>query len=146
MLIWSVPGCIAALLYAVAAPRPKAADAAVQLPPARWWPDWSSPTLWLLGIGLGANNALFFASNAFVPDYLTSTGRSDTIGMTLACLNASQLVGSFVMLAMPSASSAAAKPFTVFGPITTLGLLGIVFCDGASGFCFPPPPRAPVRR
>src|SRR6185295_10297380 len=47
VLIWSVPGCVAALLYAVAAPRPKAADktadAAVQLPPARWWPDWSSP-------------------------------------------------------------------------------------------------------
>ena len=34
--------------------------------------------LWLLGITLGANNALFFAANAFVPDYLTSTGRSAT--------------------------------------------------------------------
>jgi CP family cyanate transporter-like MFS transporter len=134
VLIWSVPGCVAALLYAVAAPRPKSAEktaeAAVQLPPARWWPDWSSPTLWLLGIGLGANNALFFASNAFVPDYLTSTGRSDTIGMTLACLNASQLIGSFVMLAMPERLQRGSWPFTVFGPITTLGLLGIVFCDG----------------
>ena len=35
--------------------------------------DWNSPQLWLLGFALGTNNALFFAVNAFMPDYLTST-------------------------------------------------------------------------
>lgn len=131
VLAWSVPGFLAALLFAVAAPRSKAAEAAAKLLPKRWWPDWSSPTLWLLGITLGTNNALFFASNAFVPDYLTSTGRGSMIGMTLACLNGTQIVGSFVMLAMPERLQRGSWPFTVFGPVTLLGLLGIVFCDGA---------------
>jgi len=130
LLAWSVPGFIAALLYVVVAPRPKGIEASTQTPTARWWPDWSSPTLWLLSIALGANNALFFASNAFVPDYLTSIGRGDMIGATLASLNGSQLIGSFIMLAMPERLQRGSWPFTVFGPVTMLGLLGIVFCDG----------------
>lgn len=130
VLFWSIPGVIAVLLYILAAPRPKAPDAAAQAMAARWWPEWNSPTLWLLGIALGANNALFFASNAFVPDYLTSTGRGDMIALTLTYLNASQLIGSFVMLAMPERMQRGHWPFTVFGPITAIGLLGLVFCDG----------------
>ena len=55
----------------------------------------------LVGIALGSNNALFFASNAFVPDYLNSIGRGDMIGTTLGWLNGSQLFGSFSMLVMP---------------------------------------------
>ena len=106
-------------------------------PPARWWPDWNSPQLWLLGIALGANNALFFAANAFVPDYLTSTGRGDLIGMTLGWLNGSQLAASFFMMAMAESLQRGSWPFTIFGPLTVLGLLGIVLCDG-SGSCFPP--------
>ena len=73
--------------------------------PKRWWPDWNSPQLWLLGITLGANNALFYAANAFMPDYLTITGRGDLIGMTLGWLNGSQLAASFFMLAMAKACS-----------------------------------------
>ena len=130
VLAWSVPGFVAVLLYAVGAPRPTAAEVTAQSTAGRWWPEWNSPTLWLLGIALGSNNALFFASNAFVPDYLTSTGRGDRIGVTLACLNSSQLIGSFVMLAMPERLQRGSWPFTVFGPVTILGLLGIVFCDG----------------
>jgi CP family cyanate transporter-like MFS transporter len=130
LLAWSAPGFVAALLYALAAPRPRTADAAVQSTPARWWPDWNSPILWLLGITLGVNNALFFAVNAFVPDYLTSIGRGGMIGTTLAWLNGSQLVGSFIMLAMAERLQRGSLPFVIFGPVTVLGLLGIVFCDG----------------
>ena len=99
-------------------------------PPRSRWPDWRSPELWLLGITLGVNNALFFAANAFVPDYLTHTGRGGMIGMTLGWLNGSQLVGSFVMLAMAERFQRGTWPFTIFGPVTLLGLLGIVLCDG----------------
>ena len=130
LLAWSVPGSVAALLYAVAAPRPRTADAAAQSAPARWWPDWNSPMIWLLGLTFGSNNALFFAANAFVPDYLTSIGRGDMIGTTLGWLNGSQLVASFVMLAMAERLQRGSWPFTIFGPVTVLGLLGIVFGDG----------------
>jgi CP family cyanate transporter-like MFS transporter len=130
LLAWSVPGFVAALLYAVAAPRPRTAELATRLSAARWWPDWRSPTLWLLGATLGTNNALFFAANAFVPDYLTSIGSSGMIGTTLAWLNGSQLLGSFIMLGIAERLQRGSWPFIIFGPTTVLGLLGIVLCDG----------------
>ena len=98
--------------------------------PRRWWPGWNSPLIWLLGLTLGTNNALFYAVNAFIPDYLTGTGRSDLIGTTLGWLNGSQLVASFVLLAMSETLQRQSWPFTVFGPLTVLGLIGIVLGDG----------------
>jgi CP family cyanate transporter-like MFS transporter len=130
LLAWSVPGIMITALYIVAAPRSRAVEGPDVTPPSRWWPDWHSPQLWLLGIALGANNALFFAANGFIPDYLSSTGRSEMIGMTLAGFNATQLVGSFIMLAMTERLQRGSWPFTVFGPVTLLGILGIVLCDG----------------
>jgi CP family cyanate transporter-like MFS transporter len=128
LLVWSVPGLLATLLYIVAAPRARAPDGAATT--IRWMPDWRSPQLWLLGVALGANNAIFFSSNAFVPDYLTSIGQGDTIGTTLAWLNGSQVIGSFVMLMTAERLQRQSWPFTVFGPLTVAGLLGVVLCDG----------------
>ena len=130
LLAWSVPGFIAVLLYAIGAPRPRRAEPMRNMPLRRWWPQWNSPQLWILGFALGTNNALFFAANAFIPDYLTSLGRGDLIGATLGWLNGTQLFGSFIMLAMPERLQRQSWPFTVFGPLTTLGLLGIVLSDG----------------
>jgi CP family cyanate transporter-like MFS transporter len=83
LLVWSVPGLITALLYIAVAPRRRTGTAGRPAAASLWMPNWRSRELWLLGIALGANNALFFASNAFVPDYLTHTGRGDMIGVTL---------------------------------------------------------------
>jgi CP family cyanate transporter-like MFS transporter len=130
LFAWAVPGIIIAALYIVAAPRSRTVKDSDITPLRQWWPDWHSPQLWLLGIALGSNNALFFAANGFIPDYLSSTGRSDMIGMTLAGFNASQLVGSFIMLAMTERLQRGRWPFTLFGPVTLLGILGIVLCDG----------------
>ena len=128
LLIWSVPGLIATALYIASAPRTR--EAPHVGPPRSRWPNWRSRELWLLGLTLGVNNALFFAANAFVPDYLTHTGRAGMIGITLTCLNGSQLFGSFIMLAMSERLQRGTWPFTLFGPFTLLGLLGIVLCDG----------------
>ena len=130
LLAWSAPGLIAALLYLVAAPRSRRSDTSQDASFRRGWPDWHSSRLWLLGITLGVNNALFFAANAFVPDYLTSTDRAGLIGMTLAWLNGAQLVASFLMLGMAERLQRGRWPFAILGPVTTLGLLGIVLCDG----------------
>jgi MFS transporter, CP family, cyanate transporter len=129
LLVWSVPGLAAVALFIFAAPRMRP-DHASTNGAQRWWPDWRSSQLWLLGIALGTNNALFFASNAFVPDYLTSIGLSGMIGATLAWLNGSQLVGSFFMLAMSERLQRQSWPFTIFGPVTVLGLIGMVVGDG----------------
>jgi CP family cyanate transporter-like MFS transporter len=81
VLIWSVPGCVAALLYAVAAPRPKSAEktaeAAVQLPPARWWPDWSASFIWKIGLTFGMANAMYFDANGFLPGYLPRPAKAN---------------------------------------------------------------------
>jgi CP family cyanate transporter-like MFS transporter len=130
LLIWSVPGLITTVLYIAAAPRRRTGTAGRPAAASQWMPDWRSRELWLLGIGLGANNALFFASNAFVPDYLTHTGRGDMIGVTLGWLNGAQLIGSFMMLFMTERLQRGTWPFTIFGPVTLVGLLGIVLCDG----------------
>jgi CP family cyanate transporter-like MFS transporter len=98
--------------------------------PKRWWPDWKSPQLWLLGITLGMNNAQFYAVNAFVPDYLTVTGRGDLIGTTLGWLNGSQLAASFLLMAMAESLQRKSWPFTIFGPLTVLGVIGILLGDG----------------
>jgi CP family cyanate transporter-like MFS transporter len=130
LLVWCVPGLVTVALFVFVAPRSRPDHAAANGAQPRWWPDWKSSQLWLLGIALGSNNACFFASNAFVPDYLTSIGRSDMIGSTLACLNGSQIIGSFLMLTMPERLQRQSWPFLIFGPVTMLGLIGIVMADG----------------
>ena len=130
LLAWCVPGLVATTLFVVAAMRARTGASLADAPARHGWPNWRSRELWLLGIALGTNNALFFASNAFVPDYLTSTGRADMIGTTLAWLNGSQLIGSFVMLAMSERLQRQSWPFTIFGPLTALGLIGMMLGDG----------------
>jgi CP family cyanate transporter-like MFS transporter len=130
LLVWSVPGLLTTLLYIAAAPRQRTGTAGRPAAASQWMPNWRSRELWLLGIGLGANNALFFAANAFVPDYLTHTGRGGMIGVTLAGFNGAQLFGSFIMLFMTERLQRGTWPFTIFGPVTLAGLLGIVLCDG----------------
>ena len=52
------------------------------------------------------------------------------IGTTLGWLNGSQLFGSFLMLAMSERLQRQSWPFLIFGPITALGLIGMMLCDG----------------
>jgi CP family cyanate transporter-like MFS transporter len=130
LVVWAVPGLIAALAFSVVALRAPARTAPTADVPRRWWPDWHSPLIWLLGLTLGVNNALFYAANAFIPDYLTATGRGDLIGMTLGWLNGSQLAASFFLLAMSESLQRQSWPFTIFGPLTVLGLAGILLGEG----------------
>ena len=53
-------------------------------PRRRWWPDWSSRLIWRLGIMLGTVNATYFATNAFLPDYLRSNGQGEWISAALS--------------------------------------------------------------
>jgi CP family cyanate transporter-like MFS transporter len=130
LALWAVPGLLAALAYMAAALRTRSPAAPAADAPKRRWPDWNSPQLWLLGITLGANNAQFFATNAFIPDYLTSTGRGDLIGTTLGWLNGAQLMASFFMLAVSESAQRKTWPFVVFGPLTLLATIGVVLGEG----------------
>jgi CP family cyanate transporter-like MFS transporter len=129
IMVWAAPCILVALLFAVAAPQMNAPTASEALR-RRWWPDWRSPQLWLLGLTFGSNNALFFGANAFIPDYLNSAGRGDLIGAALGWLNGTQLLASLVLLVTAEHLQRRAWPFTVFGPLTFAGFVGIVLGDG----------------
>ena len=86
-VFWAVPALLIAPVFLLLSPK----DAITPLAPAkriggRWWPDWKNPLIWLLGLTFGSNNSPFFATNAFLGDYLASSrqGRSARSGPGLA--------------------------------------------------------------
>jgi MFS transporter, CP family, cyanate transporter len=132
LVVWAAPVLATALVFILFAPR-GAASAPADLPVARrWWPDWKSPLMWLLGLTFGSNNSMYFGANAFVPDYLVSQGRADLIGPALASLNGAQLVATLLLLPMADRlQRRRALPYLVFGPVSLASVLGLMFSGGA---------------
>ena len=79
-LWWAAPVLALALVFPLLAPRHAEATTTEIGMPRQWWPDWKNPLIWLLGLTFGANNSLYYGTNAFLPDYLASAGRADLIG------------------------------------------------------------------
>ncbi len=127
-VVWSVPVAIIAIVILLAAPRVALSTAIAR---RRWWPDWNSHLIWRLGIMLGTINATYFATNAFLPDYLRSNGQSEWIGPALTALNAGQIPASLILLAVAGRLERKAWPYEVCGVLCLLATLGIVFGTGA---------------
>jgi CP family cyanate transporter-like MFS transporter len=140
-LVWSAPVLLTALIVAVWAPRPRI-DSATPAAKTLWWPDWGKPLIWQLGLILGSVNAIYFVSNAFLPDYLVAQGRADLVGPALTALNLSQLPAAFVMLGFAGtlltrpwayAATGLASLAAAIGMVTAHGV-GIVVFAGMLGF------------
>lgn len=84
---WSALVIVTATVIALQAP----ARARVAVP-ARWWPTWLEGQTLRIGIVMGMASAVYFATNAYIPDFLDQSGRHQLISPTLAVLNASQLL------------------------------------------------------
>ncbi len=128
-VIWSVPVAITAVLVMALAPRERPTNGAATQ--RRWWPDWNSPLIWRLGIMLGAVNAIYFTTNAFIPDYLKDQGQDEWISAALTGLNVGQLPASALLLAFASRLELKAWPYVVYGLLGIVGTGGIVFGSGA---------------
>ena len=128
-VIWSIPVAIIAAIVVLFAPRPKADGS--MLARRRWWPDWSDTLIWRLGIMLGTVNATYFATNAFIPDYMRSNGQSEWISATLSGLNIGQLPASLLLLAFASRLERKVWPYVVSGSLCVIAIGGIVFGTGA---------------
>ncbi|MGA7972450.1 MAG: MFS transporter [Pseudolabrys sp.] len=125
---WSVPVAVIALLVMFLAPRPApASGAAVR---RRWWPDWGSLLIWRLGFMLGTINAIYFGTNAFLPDYLAHNGQDAWISAALTGLNAGQLPASALLLVFASRLELKAWPYVASGVLCAVALSGIVFGSG----------------
>jgi CP family cyanate transporter-like MFS transporter len=113
LALWGLPRVLfAALVLAFGRPAPDAGKLAA---PARWWPDWTSPTLWRLGFVFASTTGAYFGANAFLPAHLTEMGRADLIAPGLTALNAGQIPASFILLAV--AGRLAGRP----GPRVAIG-------------------------
>ncbi len=126
---WSVPVAAIAIVVLALAPRAPATHAAA--PRRRWWPDWHNLLIWRLGIMLGTINATYFATNAFLPDYLRSNGQSEWISAALTALNVGQLPASAILLAVAGRLERKTWPYVGCGILCVIATAGIVFGTGA---------------
>jgi CP family cyanate transporter-like MFS transporter len=125
--VWAIPVVVIALAVLALAPRPAAISNGATTVVRRWWPDWRSSLLWRLGLMLGSVNATYFATNAFLPDYLHHLGRSDLVSPALTALNAGQLPASFLLLAVAGRLERHAWPYVGCGVLSLAAVLGIIF-------------------
>ena len=128
-VVWSVPvAVIAALVLALA---PASANGRHRPRAAAGGRTGTVTLIWRLGIMLGTINATYFATNAFLPDYLRSNGQSEWISAALSGLNAGQVPASFLLLAVAGRLERKAWPYVACGLLCVIATGGIVFGSGA---------------
>ena len=139
-VVWAAPVALIALIILLFAPRdPPIQDRAAQ----RWWPDWSDPLIWKLGIALGSANAVYFTTNAFLPDYLHHLGRADLVSPALTALNVGQIPASLILLAIAGRIERSIWPHIGCGTAAIAAVIGIIMlpgpgivaCSAVLGFC-----------
>ena len=141
-VVWTVPVALTAVLVAVCARWLGAASNGAVAMNRRWWPDWRQPLIWRLGLILGSVNAMYFVTNAFLPDFVTAAGRADLISSALTALNLSQLPASFVMLGLAGRLVRQPWAYRTTGALALVSVVGmmtmtgawIVFWSGVLGF------------
>jgi len=141
-VIWTIPVLLTAVVVGAYAKQLDGAKNAAPAANTLWWPDWRRPLIWQLGLILGSVNAIYFVSNAFLPDYVIAQGRPDLVGAALTALNVGQLPAAFLMLGLAGslvtrpwayAASGLASLAAVIGLVTSHGV-GIVVFAGLLGF------------
>ena len=127
-VVFSVPVAAIALLVAALGPKPAAtAGAPVR---RRWWPDWRNHLIWRLGFMLGTVNAVYFSTNAFIPDYLREHGQGEWISAALSALNGGQLPASALLLLFANRLQLKAWPIIGCGLLCIVATCGIIFGSG----------------
>jgi CP family cyanate transporter-like MFS transporter len=127
LALWAVPAILIVPAFFLLSPKTDKRPGAATTIGGRWWPDWSNPLIWLLGISLGSNNAAYFSTNAFLGDFLGSEGKAHLLGPALGWLNGAQIVTPFILIGMAERMQRRAWPFLIFGPVLLVSFLGIMF-------------------
>jgi CP family cyanate transporter-like MFS transporter len=127
MVLWAIPAILIVPVFYFLSPKEDGRHVAGSAIGGRWWPDWRDPLIWFLGIVLGSNNSAYFSTNAFLGDYLASTGKPELLGPALAWLNGAQIVTPFLLLVMAERIQRRAWPFLIFGPVLLVSFLGLMF-------------------
>ena len=120
---WGVPVLATALLIILGTPHAAPHAAAPRL---KWWPDWRDPRTWQLGLVQGGGSALYFATNAFIPDYLHATGQPALVNACLTALNSGQVPASFVLLLLARWLAGRKAPVILAALASLLSLGGLL--------------------
>jgi len=128
--LWGLPVLLIAVLIGLFGPRRSAAQSA-QASRRRWWPDWRDPRIWQLGFLFGGVNSIYFATNAFLPEYLNHTGAPELIGSALTALNFGQLPASLMMLGLAERLLGRPWAYGVAGLLCLAGIFGMLLMTGA---------------
>jgi len=126
---WSIPVCITALLVQLLVRQPSQSSVTRTIT-AAWWPDWRNKVVWRLGIMLGGVNAIYFATNAFIPGYLREHGQGQWISYALSGFNLGQLPASVILLCFAHQLQLRAWPIIGCCILCTAATAGIVFGSG----------------
>jgi CP family cyanate transporter-like MFS transporter len=119
LVFWSLPVFLTVALLALGTRDLAEAEAE----PARWWPSWRDGMMWQLGIILAGASTVYWASNAFIPDYLHAVGKSALVAPSLSVLNFGQLPASFATLLLAQRLAGRREVFIGLGALAVGGLL-----------------------
>jgi len=120
---WAVPAAVIGALILALSPRPGLMG--VTAAPRLWWPNWRDPLIWRLGFMFGSVNALYFASNTFIPYYFHAVGRDGLISPALSALNAGQIPASLILLAVVGTLEHKVWPYIACGVVSIACVAGI---------------------
>jgi len=99
----------------------------------RWWPEWRDPEVWRLGLIQGGSSLVYFACNAFVPDFLHASGRPALVNATLTALNAGQLPASLVILILAQRLAGRRGPLVAAAVLSLVGVGALLLPDDGAG-------------
>jgi len=142
LVAWSLPVLAIGLLSAYASRKETVAHLRAGIP-RRWWPDWRDPLTWKLGLIAGFASSLYFALNAYLPDYLRWRGCPELLGPALSALNWVQIPASVLMLLYADRLTLRRWPFVALGLVAGIALAGLLVMPdawivpwaGVIGFC-----------
>ena len=130
LVLWAAPIVATAALVAAYAPRAPGASRTRAAGAGLWWPNWRDPLIWRLGFMLGGVNTVYFSANTFLPDYLHGIGRPEMVGDVLTGLNAGQLPGSLLMIALAGRLGRQRATYLAMGGLIAAGIAGILLSRG----------------
>jgi CP family cyanate transporter-like MFS transporter len=126
LMIWALPLVVIAIAILAWAPRKFDGNTGIAGRPRLWWPDWRNGTVWRLGAMFGSVNSMYFATNAFLPDYLHSIDRPELVSAALTALNLGQLPASLLLLAMAARLERRIWPIIIAAGLCLIGYASIL--------------------
>jgi len=95
LALWSIPVILTALVFGWWISD---VDRRGETHSIAWWPDWHKFLTWRLGILQAGISVLYFALNAYIPDYFHAVGRPWLSPIAIGALNTAQVPGSIATL------------------------------------------------